>query len=204
MPLIAKALIAVAAVWGLVFGTLQLAGFYKVTPEKVEQYAREHPLDDSMSDEARLKIVEGLANRVNQLDDEQRKRSRENRKEDGEMEAFFKGFRKDEWARFVELTAGPHFDAAMRNFNKMEPAERKEMVAEILKNMKEGDRLSPRESEELEAGGVELFEKIADEGVRSYYSEASAATKIDLAPVLEQMQKTMQERGGRRGLRPQP
>jgi len=201
MPVIAKALIAVAVVWGLVFGTLQLAGYYKVTPEKVEKYARENPLDDSMSDEARLKIVEGLANRVNQLDDEQRKKSRENRREDGAMQDFFKSFRKDEWARFVELTAGPHFDAVMRSFNAMEPAQRKEMVAQILKDMKEGNRLSPRESEELEAGGVELFEKIADEGVRSYYSEASAATKIDLAPVLEQMQKTMQERGARRGPR---
>ena len=41
-------------------------------------------------------------------------------------------------------------------------------------------------------------EKMAEAGFKAYYSEASAETKIDLAPLMEEMQRTMGRMGGRR------
>jgi hypothetical protein len=42
----------------------------------------------------------------------------------------------------------------------------------------------------------ELAEKMADAGLKAYYSDASVETKIDLAPLLEEMQRTMGRMGG--------
>jgi hypothetical protein len=44
-------------------------------------------------------------------------------------------------------------------------------------------------------GDDKTAQKIIDEGFKSFYSEASAETKMDVAPLIEQMQKNMQ--GGR-------
>jgi hypothetical protein len=38
----------------------------------------------------------------------------------------------------------------------------------------------------------ENMQKIVDQGLKSFYSEASAETKMDLAPVIEQMQRNLQ------------
>ena len=35
-------------------------------------------------------------------------------------------------------------------------------------------------------------QKIIDQGLKSFYSEASADTKMDVAPILEQMQRNLQ------------
>jgi hypothetical protein len=51
----------------------------------------------------------------------------------------------------------------------------------------EGDDV-PEDKRKLDANG----QKIIDQGFRSFYSEASAETKMDMSPLIEQMQKNMQ------------
>jgi len=43
-----------------------------------------------------------------------------------------------------------------------------------------------------------MAEKMAEAGFKPYYSEASAKTKIDLALLMEEMQRTMGRMGGQR------
>ena len=75
----------------------------------------------------------------------------------------------------------------MEAFNKMEPAKRKELVAHALEEMKKhaGEDPPPGMDDNLRA-------KIVDQGLKSFYADASADTKIDLAPLIEQMQRNLQ------------
>ena len=38
----------------------------------------------------------------------------------------------------------------------------------------------------------EVMQKMVEQGLRSYYQDASADVKMDLAPLIEQMQKNLQ------------
>jgi hypothetical protein len=51
----------------------------------------------------------------------------------------------------------------------------------------EDDEIPP-DKRQLDANG----EKIIDQGFRSFYSDASAETKMDVAPLIEQLQHNLQ------------
>ena len=97
----------------------------------------------------------------------------------------------------MEKRIGKAFNQMMNAFNDMERSERKQLVERTLKRMKddEGERV---QLERLEEADPEATEKIVNEGLRAYYQEASAETKLDLAPLMEQMQRNLQGLGRRR------
>ena len=76
--------------------------------------------------------------------------------------------------------------------NAMDREERRRIVERSLRQMKQ-DRDNP---DRLEERDPELAERIAEAGLQAYYSEATVETKIDLAPLLEEMQATMSRLGG--------
>jgi len=59
-------------------------------------------------------------------------------------------------------------------------------------------RENREERGDLEERDPEIVEKIAEAGFKAYYTEASAETKIDLAPLMEEMQGAMGRMGRRR------
>jgi hypothetical protein len=69
----------------------------------------------------------------------------------------------------------------------MDPAQRKRFVERSLKDMREREGDQPPDAE-LDANA----RKIIDQGFKSFYSEASAETKMDVAPLIEQLQKNLQ------------
>jgi hypothetical protein len=84
----------------------------------------------------------------------------------------------------------------MQSFNEMDREERKKIVERSLRRIRENQGEGDRN---LETEDPEIVEKIAEAGFKAYYSEASAETKIDLAPLMEEMQGVMgQMRGPRR------
>ena len=42
-----------------------------------------------------------------------------------------------------------------------------------------------------------MSQRVIDQGLKSFYSDASADTKLDLAPLIEQMQRNLQGGGAR-------
>ncbi len=190
MSILVKALLALALLWGAVAAVMWVAGSKEVTPERLAAYMATNPLADLEAPDAREKLIRNVAAKVNALDYERRWEARQSG--DQTMQPFFRSMQPGEFALFVELTAGPHFTKVMQAFNEMDAEERQRIAQETVRQLKEGERMGPRQTERLEAEGVEIFEKVASEGLRAYYQEASAETKIDLAPVLEQMQEVMQ------------
>jgi hypothetical protein len=49
----------------------------------------------------------------------------------------------------------------------------------------------------LEEADPAIAEKITEAGLKAYYEEANAETKLDLAPLLEEMQRSMSMMRGR-------
>jgi prepilin-type N-terminal cleavage/methylation domain-containing protein/prepilin-type processing-associated H-X9-DG protein len=145
------------------------------TPERLIAYVQSHPLEGQSADE-RSKRLEKVADQVNGLSYEQRRHVRAGR----QLESFFRSLTSAEQTRFLDRTLPTGFKQMMEAFNKMTPAKRKEFVERTLADMRkqeDGDAPPPDD---------ENVEKIINEGLKSFYTEASAEVKMDFAPLIEQ------------------
>jgi hypothetical protein len=170
------------AIWALAGGVIFWARSVKPTPESVVHYLDTHPVA-AASD--RGKLLEKVASQINQLNYDQRREVRMSKKLNG----FFRSLTPEEQSRYLDLTLPAGFKQMMEALNKMTPEKRKEFVDKTLAEMKkhEGEDL-PEDKHKLDANG----QKIIDQGFRSFYSEASAETKMDVAPLIEQLQRNLQ------------
>jgi len=173
-----------AAIWLVAGGVIFFARSAKVTPESVAAYVSAHPIEGKSTGD-RSKIIEKLARQMNQLGYEDRRGVRMGKGLDG----FFRALTPEEQAKFLDLTLPTGFKQMMEALNKMTPEKRQRFVTKALDDMKkrEGDR--PPDGE-LDANA----KKIMDQGFKSFYSEASADVKMDVAPLIEQLQKNLQGR----------
>ncbi|MEM7014892.1 MAG: hypothetical protein AAF585_25815 [Verrucomicrobiota bacterium] len=190
MSTIIKAVVALAVLWGIVFGVMWMAGVYEVTPEKVRDYVEANPIQEMEDADDREAHIRKLAEMFNQLEPDERPEARRGGGEDEDL--LWKHLTPAERALMVELTMNKFFTNMMKRFNEMDPEERKRIAERTIRQLQDGDQMQPPEQARLEEGGVELFEKVMSEGVRAYYQDASAETKIDFAPVLEELQSVMQ------------
>lgn len=169
-----------------------LAGHYEVTPEKIEAYVQDNPIAEIEDPDDRENHIRKVANMINQLDYNARNNVRRPQREGDDP--FWRHLTPGERVLMIELTMGTFFDNMMKAFNEMDPKERKLVAEQTIKRLRENQRMRPGDEERFErGGGVELFEKVMQEGLRSYYQEASAETKIDFAPVLEELQTVLQD-----------
>ena len=171
-------------IWVVVGGVILWARAAKPTPESVTNYLAQHPVQDQ-TPKQRGEVLDNVAKQLNQLSYEERREVRMSRKLDG----FFRGLNPEEQNRFLDLTLPTGFKQMMDALNKMTPEKRKAFVNKALEDMKkhEGEEL-PEDRKQMDATG----QKIIDEGFRSFYSDASADVKMDVAPLIEQLQRNLQ------------
>jgi len=187
-----KAIIALALVWGVVWGVRTWAGARKITAERVDREIAAAGFEDwsggkGRSDDPteREQEIRKIAEMVNRLDFQEREKNRRNRT----GEEFFRKLSAEERTLFVDLTVMESMNRFMA-LDGLTPAERKRFVKQALKEIDEG-----RTAEEMaraEALGDDLLDRISEEGMRAYFSKASADTKLDLAPLMEAMNEVMQ------------
>jgi basic membrane lipoprotein Med (substrate-binding protein (PBP1-ABC) superfamily) len=171
-------------IWAVAGGVILWARATKPTPESVTNFLAKNPVKDQ-SGSQRGEVLEKVAKQLNQLTYEERREVRMSRKLDG----FFRDLNADEQNRFFDLTLPTGFKQMMDALNKMTPEKRKLFVKRALDDMKkhEGEEL-PEDRRQLDANG----QKIIDEGFRSFYSNATADVKMDVAPLIEQLQRNLQ------------
>lgn len=180
-----KVLATLAGLWLVAFGVIKLAASAKPTPEKLVAFVAAHPVD-GRSPAQRDKVVDTVAQQLNQLEYKQRRDVQANKR----LESFFKSLTPAEQDRFLDLTMPAGFKQMMEAFNKMKPVERKQMFEKALTQIREQtiDEAKPQMDDPH-------VRKMIDQGMQSFYSDASAETKMDLAPLIEQIQKNLQELG---------
>lgn len=181
-----------ALIWGVVWGVMTVTGGFRETPEKITAYMESHPLSEEEDPDKRRKIIGTLADKLNALDHMQISEFQGNPESSRDRgRDFFKNMSPEEQHFFMEKRIGKAFNQMMNAFNEMGREERQQIVERTLKRMKNDDR-ERVQLQRLEETDPAAMEKIVNEGLRAYYQEASAETKLDLAPLMEQMQRNLQ------------
>lgn len=173
---------------------LKVAGVFEMTPEKVTTYVASEPIGAITDEVVRRKWLDKVAGMMNQLNFEQRRTFRQASGGDqGDVEGgppdFWEELSREERIYFMDLTMGAAFKQMMKGFNDMGTEERRAFVERAREDMAREGR--DPEMERLEEEDEEMYERIVSEGMESYYRDASADTKRDLAPLMEEMQRQM-------------
>lgn len=192
---VVKALLVLLVVWGCVWTVRWYAGSRKITAERVNRevetanfadWSGQNASQDAEEAARRDKELRKIATMVNGLDFEEREKNRDNRT----GEEFFRKLAPGEKNLFIELTVMETMSRFMEALDSMKPGQRKRFVEEGLKDIREG-----RTEEEMARAnelGDDLLDKISQEGMKAYFEKSSADTKLDLAPLMEAMNETMQ------------
>lgn len=185
--------VGVVMVWLVAFGVHQIAAGRKVTVEKVRSYAGSVDLS-RLSAAERAKAIARLAAMLNALSYDERREARLGRL----WEKWFAEMTDAERAQFVELTMPTGFKQTIAAFEKMPEDRRQRTISEALRGMRDA------QTQMRKSGGVpastnapvlseDLQKRIATIGLKTFYSDSSAQTKAEMAPVLEEMQRMMED-----------
>jgi hypothetical protein len=191
------AILAVAAIWGAVASVMALTDKHTSSPEKVQALMVKAPWydDPNLDEDARRKYLDDVIAQVNRLDFNQRRQSREGDPDIGRR--FMDSLSTSERHHFLEETVEQHFKSVMKAFNQMSREERQRIVAQarrdMQKNTPDDDNMRRLQQED-----EQVYEHVVEKGLGAYYEEATADTKMDLAPLMEEMQQKMRGFGGRR------
>lgn len=191
--LIFKAVAVLVLVWGVVFAVRSMAASKKVTADRLDLEVRALRFEDwseqsgSVAEtERREEGIRRIASMVNRLDFKERQRNRENRSN----EEFFRRLNPREKNLFVDLTIVESMGKFMEALDRMPAAQRRQFVEQGLREIQEGR--TGAEIERVQEMDEQLLAKISEEGMRAYFSQATADTKLDLAPLMEAMNEVMQ------------
>jgi hypothetical protein len=176
-------------IWLIAGAGMKISKGQQPTVEKVAAHV-EQPLPPVTMVEARAEYIDRLARQVNGLDFENRRQLGMRRV----LDDTFSAMTIDERNRFLDETLPQGFEQIIERFNRMEPVERQAAVERAMADLQAlesgaGTDDIRRTRERLEDG---TLKRVIGEGFEAYLQNASAETKLDLAPLIEQIQRNMQ------------
>jgi hypothetical protein len=184
-------LAALILVWLLAWGGYHFTQSARMTAEKVQAYLRSVDLAQ-LHGAARARALEELAAKLNALSMEERRKARVNRLWD----RWFREMSDDEKASFLAATMPSGISQILTAFEKLPQDQRKKTIEDALKQLQEARQQS---AEEGSSGpnappvlSAEVRQKVVSVGLNAYYSQSSAQTKAELAPLLEEIQRSME------------
>ena len=193
--------ICLLAAWLLVWGGYVVAKNSKVTAEKIRAYLATHDLN-KLSGDARKKALRDLAAKINALSPEERRQSRIERL----WAKWFEEMTEQEKADFIEATLPSGLKQMLAAFEELPQEKRKRTVDNAVKRLKEArENFANQDTPEAKAAKTnsavseELQKKMVTTGLKTFYSERSAQTKAELAPLLEELQHSMESGAAFRG-----
>jgi len=185
--------IAVVGIWALAIAGYAFARNAKVTPEKVKAYIASTDLS-KLSGDARARAIRKLADMLNALSMEDRRKARLERLTWG----WFGEMTEEEKGNFLEMTMPTGFKQMLTSFEQLPPDKRHRTIDDALRRLREGQGRGPFG----QGGGNgtngapvlsdDLQAKVRTIGLKALYSDSSAETKAELAPLLEEMQRVME------------
>ena len=183
---------ALGAVWLLAWGGYTLASNRKVTAEKLRDYvaavdlAKLHGAD-------RAKAIQRLADQLNALSMEERRRARL----EGLWNDWFAQMTEEEKSQFIEAALPTGFKQMIAAFEELPQDKRQRSVDDALRRLREASRNLPPTSGLAARGTNALMlsesqqQQVTTIGLKTFYSQSTAQTKAELAPLLEELQRQM-------------
>jgi DNA-directed RNA polymerase specialized sigma24 family protein len=193
--MILRAIAVLAIIWGVTFAVRSYAASRKPTAASLERQIQSAKIADwserdgePQGSEAkqREETILEIAETLNRLDFAEREKNRESRS----GEEFFRKLSPAEKSKFIDLTIMESMNRFMEALDQMPPEQRRQFVEKGLREVTEG-----RTAEDLERAeklGADLVARISQEGMRAYFEKSSTETKLDLAPLMEAINETMQ------------
>jgi hypothetical protein len=160
-----SAIIAVGVLWLVVLGVIQ--NWSNLSPAE------------------RARRLDALADQMNGLTFSERQKFQGERG----LEPLFKQMTEEERMALLDKTLPKGFAQVIDAINKMKPEDRQRMVAQAVERMKE---MNPQQMQSRPPEMDAAIQKVTQVGFTSYLQNASAQTKLDMAPLIEQIQMNMQ------------
>lgn len=179
-------------VWALAMTGYVIAKNAKVTGEKVRSFLASTDLS-KLNEKDRAKALKKLADYMNQLPQDERRTTRMDR----EWENWFKTMNDREKGDLIEATMPSGVTQMLTAFEQLPAEKRKKAIEDSLKRMREA-RNDPRNAGQWQGTNAppplspELQQRAAAAGLGAFYSQSSAQTKAELAPLLEEIQRSME------------
>jgi hypothetical protein len=188
--------IVLVVVWALAWGGYAVARNSKVTAEKVRAYLHDTDLG-KLNAADRARALKRLSDQFNALSAEERRAARL----DGEMRRWFTEMTEEERNEFIVDTLPTGFNQMLAAFEELPPDRRKKAIDDAMKRLREvrddtavsdGGPFSTRGGGRGPQLSEDMQKKVAAIGLKSYYTQSSAQTKAELAPLMEEIQRAMQ------------
>jgi hypothetical protein len=189
------AAIAVCGIWLVALAGYRIARNAKMTAEKVKAYAESVDIS-KLSGDARAKAIRDLADMLNALSMDERRKARLDR----QAWSWFDRMTEEEKAAFIDATMPTGFKQMLTSFEQMPEEKRRKTIDDALKRLKDARDQTAFGGRGGNQGGTnsppvlsdDLQAKVRTIGLKTFYSQSSAQTKAELAPVLEEMQRVME------------
>ncbi len=174
----------IAGVWLVVMVLLWALRAAEVTPESVLAFLRGTAWGE-MSEADRLAAIDALARQVNRLP----ARDKMDPALGEAVRSAFDGMTDGERTRYLDQTLPQGMEEMMNALNAMSREERQSLVDRAMRDLDEQvARGAPPPNDAA-------TQRIIDEGMRSYLSDANAEAKLDLQPLVQQMQGLLRRAG---------
>lgn len=184
------ALGALVLVWLLAWSGYVIARHCRMTAEKVSQYQRSRDLA-RMSAAERLKFLKGLTDRLNALSPEERQHWALDRD-------WFAQLTDEEKAYFLDSFLPGEMQTALRLFERWPKERQQQEIDRALKDLQE-NAAKPGVGQTPGLNGTrpplltpELDKQVRTLGLNTLFSQGSAQTKAQLAPLLMEVQRQME------------
>jgi hypothetical protein len=188
------AVIGILAAWLIAWGGFAIARNSKMTAEKLQAYMASADLG-KLTGENRKKFLQKLADKLNALSPEERRKSRG----DQLWASLFAQMTEQEKEAFLDATMPTRFKQMLDAFEQMPEEKRRKAIDDAVKRMREA-RANPENgsANSTQKRGTnapvlseDLQKKAAEIGLKTFYSQSSAQAKAELAPLLEENQRNM-------------
>jgi hypothetical protein len=194
-PLLFAAL-ALVAVWMATVTAFHFSGKARMTAEKIRQFTLATDLTN-LSPADRDEKIRALADRVNALPFDERLKWRRT----DEWKKWFAEMTEAERRQFIVATLPTGFKQTLEAFDQLPADQRRQFVADAIQRLREDGAAGINQSlADYGPGGPpplspELEKQARVLGLQEFYSDSSAESKAELAPLLEEMQRQLQAGG---------
>lgn len=186
---------AICAIWLVALAGYRIAKNSKMTAEKVRAYAESVDIS-KLSGAARAKAIRALEDKLNALPLDERRKARLERISWG----WFDQMTDQERGEFIDATMPTGFKQMLTSFEQLPEEKRRRSIDDALRRLREArDQLAagqpggnPGGTNSQPVLSDELQAKVRSIGLKTFYSQSSAQTKAELAPVLEELQRVME------------
>lgn len=181
---------AILGIWIAAWGGHLYFAHLKMTAEKVRAYMES--VDFGNLDPAgRARALKELEDKLNALSYEERQRLQLQHF----MNDWFAQMTEDEKAAFLDATLPANFKQTIEAFEQLPADKRKRVVDDAIRNLRNVGNTNRRAASNTNRPppvSPKLEAEIRTIGLKSFYSQSSAQTKAEVAPLLEEMQRQME------------